>query len=208
MTNAYLKIIFFKRLSKYTDDNIFIASAFGQLFKNYTDIKRVYHHITHVIHLLKLLDEYALRINNNEVLYFAIWYHNAVFYARRNNSFELSAALAKEKLTKARLPAEMTEKIERYILAVKEYISDGTNDLNYFLDFDLSIYASDRTIYEVYVRQLREEWHFYPSFLLRARRKKFLSDLLEKNFIYNTEEFRTSSEKIARDNIRFELENY
>ncbi len=59
MTTAHLKIIFFKKLSKYTDDNIFIASAFEQLFKNYTDGKRVYHHTTHVLHLLKLLDEYA-----------------------------------------------------------------------------------------------------------------------------------------------------
>ncbi len=208
MTNGYLKIIFFKRLSKYTTDNSFIASAYEQLFKNYKDSKRVYHDLSHVVQLLKMLDEHSIHVNNKDIFYFAIWYHNAVFYSWRKNNVELSAKLAKGKLTRAQFPAEFTEKVVQYILATENYASDNTNDLNYFLDFDLSVYASDRTVYEVYVQQLRDEWHFYPNFLLRARRKKFLSNLLEKEFIFNTEEFRDASEKIARENIQFELENY
>ena len=208
MTNGYLKIIFFKRLSKYTTDNRFIASAYEQLFKNYKNSKRVYHDLSHVVQLLKMLDEHSIHVNNKDIFYFAIWYHNAVFYSWRKNNVELSANLAKEKLTQAQFPVEFTEKVVQYILATENYVSDNTNDLNYFLDFDLYVYASDRTVYEVYVQQLRDEWHFYPNFLLRARRKKFLSNLLEKEFIFNTEEFRDASEKIARENIQFELENY
>ncbi len=80
--------------------------------------------------------------------------------------------------------------------------------LNYFLDFDLSIYASDRPVYEVYVRQLREEWHFYPSFLLRARRKKFLFDLLEKILFIIQKNFAPHRKKSHATTFDFELENY
>ena len=208
MTNEYLKIFFFKRLSKYTTDNAFIAGTYEQLFKNYSDRNRRYHDTLHLTQLLKMLELNLHLINNEDVIYFAIWYHKSVYSPWKKNNVELSAELAKDKLSKTQFPEDQTEKVSRYILATENYVSDGTNDMNYFLDFNLSIYASDLPVYEIYIQQLREENGLYPNFLSRSRRKKFLSDLLDKEYIFNTEEFRRSSEKIARENIAFELENY
>ena len=208
MTDVYLKIIFFKKLSKYIPDNVFIASAYEQLFKNYSDRQRVFHDIKHVTYLLKMLEFYAPKIDNYDVLYFTIWYHKSVFYSWKNDNTERSAHLANEILTAAHFPEKDTDKVVQYITAAKDGISDGSNDLNYFLDFDLSVYALDPAVYKVYVQQLRAEWSFYHYFSLRARRKLFLSSLLEKEFIYNTALFRKNSENAARENIRFELESY
>ncbi|NJN35361.1 MAG: hypothetical protein HC817_15015 [Saprospiraceae bacterium] len=73
------------------------------------------------------------------------------------------------------------------------------------MDSDLAILGSDNTIYDIYAKQIRDEFSFYPSFIYNRGRKKVLNAILEKEFIYKSEEFKGKYELSARANIAREI---
>jgi predicted metal-dependent HD superfamily phosphohydrolase len=207
MNTDYLKIIFFKKMLHYCDDKALLESTFKELLELYTADKRVYHDITHIISLLKRWEESKLNINDDDVVYLAIWFHDAIFDTWRSDNEEKSAEMAAEFLAKTSFPPDRIDKVVKYIIATKTHESTDENDLNYFLDIDLSILGSEETIYDIYTKQISDEYSFYPSFLYNRGRRKVLNSFLEKEFIYKTEEYRSKLEEQARVNIARELES-
>ena len=205
MKNDYLRIIWFKKASKYSTDAHLINSTFDELMKRYNEDKRFYHDLSHVVDLLKLLEENHFRINDEDVVYYSIWFHDAVYESLRNDNEEKSAEWAAIFLNEIHFPPDRTEKVRRYILATKTHDTTGENDLNYFLDFDMSILGAEETIYDVYTRQVRDEFPFYPTFLYNRGRKKALQEILRKQTIYSTEEYKNRLENISRENMQREL---
>jgi predicted metal-dependent HD superfamily phosphohydrolase len=207
MRNDYLRIIFYKRLSKYSTDTAQINGTFDKLLKAYQSEKRYYHDLTHIISLLKLFEEHHGALLDKDVVYLAIWFHDAVFDAWKSDNEEQSAEWAKEFLTTIGFPNAKADKVVNFILATKTHESNGDGDMNYFLDFDLSILSADDTIYDVYTKQIRDEYSFYPSFLYNRGRRKILQNFLNKNHIYKTDVFYGKNEAKARENIQRELDN-
>jgi predicted metal-dependent HD superfamily phosphohydrolase len=208
MKNDYLRIIFYKKLSQYAQNTHLINGTFDELLKLYSSGKRYYHDLTHIINLLKLWEENKNHLADDEVVYLAIWFHDAVYDAWKSNNEELSAELAKEFLLKINFPAAKIDKVVQYIHATKNHENkNNDNDLSFFLDFDLSILGAEEAIYDVYTQQIRDEYSFYPSFIYNRGRKKVLKSFLEKSFIFKTEEFRAKLEAQARENIQRELES-
>ena len=205
MKTDYLKIIFFKRLSKYTDNKKLINDTFADLLNDYTGEKRHYHDLTHVVDLLNLLEANKFLIGDDDVIFFAIWFHDAIYNTWKTNNEEKSAEMAQNVLSKTSMPPSRIEKVVNYIMATKTHVSNNDNDLNFFLDFDLSILGADEVIYEVYTRQIREEYNSFISFNYSRGRKKMLKSLLEREFIYNTPVFREKLEAKARENMEKEL---
>lgn len=115
--------------------------------------------------------------------------------------------MAKVFLNNINFPAERTAKVVNYILATKTHESNGDNDLNYFLDFDLSILGAEDVIYDVYTQQIKDEYFLYPSFIYNRGRKKAMTSFLQKENIYKTEKFRKLYEEKARANIQREIDN-
>lgn len=208
MKTDYLKVIFYKRVSHYTEGGnlSFVNQTFDELLHAYNSNKRHYHDLNHVIHLLHLLENYRFQVNDYDALYLAIWFHDAIYVAGRNDNEQKSAEWAKSFLSKTLMPIEQIEKIYRYILTTQTHETTGENDLNYFLDFDLSILGADEEIYDIYARQIKEEYSFFGSFLYSIGRKKILKRLLELPSIYKTEYFKDKYETIARQNIEREIE--
>lgn len=206
MTTDYLKIIFFKRLSQYTNDTELVKKTFEALLKQYTSSKRHYHNISHIVGLLNMLETHKYHIADDEVMFFSIWFHDSIYNTWKSDNEEKSAIWAKEVLSQTNFPAERIEKVCAYILATKTHTPTGDSDLNWFLDFDLSILGSLSSVYELYVRQIREEYTLIPNFIFNKGRKKVLRSLLEKERLYQTEDFRTRLEAQARMNIEAELQ--
>ena len=206
MKTDYLKIIFYKKLSPYCSDSALINAMFEELIELYSYKNRFYHDITHVTSLLKRWEETRTELNDEEVVYLAIWFHDAIFDTWKSNNEEKSAELAAEFLNKTNFPPSRIEKVVNYILATKTHESNGENDLNYFLDMDLSILGSEETIYEIYTQQISDEYSFYPTFLYNRGRRKVLNGFLDKEFIYKTKIYRAKFEEQARVNIQAELE--
>lgn len=207
MKKDYLKIIFYKKLSKYSDNTAIINDAFDELMRHYTSDNRQYHGLPHIVKLLRLFDEYKFYITNEDVVYLAIWFHDAIYSTWRDDNEEKSAFWANAFLKETTMPAESIEKVVKYIKATKTHESDNDSDLSIFLDFDLSILGSDATIYDVYTRQIREEFSLMPSFMYKRGRRKVLKNLLARPHIYHTTVFRNLMEAKARENIERELKN-
>ena len=207
MKNDYLKIIFFKRLSNYTHNARIVSETFDELLRRYDADNRHYHDIRHIANLLNLLDNYKFLIADYDVLYFAIWFHDAIYDAWQSNNEKKSADWATEVLKQTNFDPSRIEKVAQYINATKTHTSNGESDLNFFLDFDLSILGAEETIYDVYTRQIREEFHLVPSFIYNRGRRKILRGFLDREAIYKTDAFRYQIEPKARENMQRELEN-
>ncbi len=208
MRNDYLKIIFYKKMSAYASDKALINQTFENLLRLYDHSKRFYHDSTHVVDLLNQMEARRVALKDEETIYLAIWFHDAVYLAGKPDNEEKSAELAKNFLTQTQFPAFKTQKVVDYILATKTHGMSEDSDLNYFLDFDLSILGAEDLIYDIYSQQIREEYGFYPSFLYDRGRKKVLKAFLERDFIYKTDEFRDKYEAKARENIQRELDGF
>lgn len=207
MKTDYLKVIFFKRLSKYTDNTTLINNTFTDLMNDYMGEKRHYHDLSHINNLLTLLEENKFRVSDEDALFFAIWFHDAIYDTWKSNNEEQSADYADEILRQTAMPISRIEKVVDYIKATKSHTSHGDNDLELFLDFDLSILGAEPSIYDVYTRQIREEFSIYPSFIYNRGRRKAMRHLIERPYIYQTDEFRRQFEAKARENIQRELDN-
>ncbi len=203
----YLRIIFYKKLSQYSQDTADINGTFDELSKLYSSPKRYYHDITHITNLLKLWESNKNKLGDEEIVYLVIWFHDAIYDSWKSDNEELSAEMAKEFLIKINYPIYKIDKIVQYILATKTHESNGDPDLNFFLDFDLSILGADETIYDIYAQQIRDEFSFYPNFLYNRGRRKVLNAILEKKSIYKTDEFKALLENQARLNIQRELDS-
>ena len=82
-------------------------------------------------------------------------------------------------------------------------------DLDYdgklFLDLDLAILGTNENIYQNYKNAIRREYSFVPWFLYRRSRAKIMTNFLEREFIYFTDELREKFETQARANIANEI---
>jgi predicted metal-dependent HD superfamily phosphohydrolase len=206
MTTDFLKVIFFKKLSKYTDNVTLINNTFDDLLNDYTGEKRHYHALSHITNLLTLLEDNKFRIHDEETIFFAIWFHDVIYNTWKNDNEERSADYADEVLRQTEMPPSQIQKIKYFINATKTHTADDDNDLALFLDFDLSILGAEEDIYAVYKRQIREEFSSFPNFIYNRGRKKALRGILEKPYIYHSDAFRRTFENQARENIQRELD--
>ncbi len=203
----YLKIIFYKKLSKYTNNTAFINDTFDELIRQYASDSRQYHGLPHIVKLLNLSEEYRFYISDEDNIFFTIWFHDAIYSTWRDDNEEKSAFWAREVLKETNMSPENIAKIVQYIKATKTHETNNDADLSLFLDFDLSILGADEAIYDVYSRQIRDEFSLMPSFLYKRGRRKILAALLERPRIYHTTLFQNMLEAKARDNMQRELKN-
>lgn len=206
MKNDYLRIIFYKKLSQYSQDTSLINGTFDKLLKLYNTDKRYYHDLTHIISLLKIWEDHKHLLKDDEVVYLAIWFHDAIYDSWKSNNEEKSAEMAKDFLQKINFSSNRIEKVVQYILATKtHHHNESDSDLDFFLDFDMAILGAEDAIYDVYMQQIRDEYSLFPTFMFNRGRKKLLKSFMAQTSIFKTEEFRKKLESQAYDNIKKEL---
>ena len=91
------------------------------------------------------------------------------------------------------------------ICATQLHQHNENEDTNWLIDFDLKILSKDWEDYKIYCNQIRKEYKIYPNIVYKPGRKKALLHFLENSSIYQTEEFKTKYEVIARENIQKEI---
>jgi len=206
MDKKNLKKIYFNLLNKYTDKEI-LNVFWKEITKKYNSSKRFYHNLNHINDLIDLSIVYKSGIYDLEVMQLSIFYHDVIYNAIKKDNELKSAIFCKKHLEKISFPKEKIEKCYNYILATKNHESNNENDLNYLLDFDLSILASQSTDYYNYIKQIRKEYSIFLDIIYYAGRKKVLQHFLKQKKIYKTEEFFSNFENIARENLNKELKN-
>jgi predicted metal-dependent HD superfamily phosphohydrolase len=192
----------------YDADKGDVEDLFHQLARLYSAGGRAYHNLSHVRSLLDLSDTFRDRIQNYHALSFAIWFHDAIYDTRKKDNEELSAKFAVKSLGRFKIPVDTLALICEMILATREHQSkDGSEDLNLFLDLDLSILGSEEQVYRSYAQAIRKEYWWAPGSLYNEGRKKVLVSFLERESIYLTREMANMLEEQARRNIRREIES-
>jgi predicted metal-dependent HD superfamily phosphohydrolase len=200
-----LKAVWEKLVIKYTTDLSLIEKLWRELEVSYTSAVRHYHNFDHINFMLNLAEQHYQLINQQDLLIFAIFYHDVVYKATRSDNEEKSASLAVKMLQQLGLSSEATSQVYNMILATKNHVESSSSDTNLLIDFDLAILGSDWESYQNYTQQIRKEYSFYPTILYRPGRAKVLTHFLQQPYIYKTNAFRETLELKARDNLKKEL---
>lgn len=157
----------------------------------YAEPHRRYHTLEHVEHCLREFDPRQAR--EPEAVELAIWFHDAVYDTRRSDNEERSAELLLSLLPEATRAGEL-------VLATKHH-GASTPDEALLVDVDLAILGQPEERFDLYERQIREEYGWVPEDVFRAKRAGILQAFLDRPFIYRTELFRAKYEEAARRNL-------
>jgi predicted metal-dependent HD superfamily phosphohydrolase len=194
-------------VTRYTGDEGLMARLYKELEDHYSEPHRYYHNWVHIQALLQLYDLYKNMLINPDVVLFSIFYHDMIYTPGKGDNEYHSAQVAKNALEQLGVPAAAIEEVQGYINATKDHKlppSAGT-DLKFFIDFDLSILATERETYKTYLLHVRKEYSYLSDEHFAWGRKAFVLNMLSKEHIFYTESFRPK-EETARKNMQWELE--
>lgn len=167
--------------------------------------KRHYHNLGHLHSMLDHLESCHDHIHDWDSVLFAMFYHDYVYKPSRRDNEERSCEQASKKLFLLQIVPRKIAFVNEMIIATKSHQENQNNDVNLFLDADLSVLGSAREEYENYTRQIRKEYAIYPDLLYRPGRKKVLNHFLNMPAIFKTAFFQERLENPARENIAWEL---
>lgn len=193
------------RCASFCNNEAQVNEAFEKLVNAYSNTSRHYHNLSHINHMLGLLQKCHSEISEADAVYFSIWYHDAVYNSLNKDNEERSTALAAKELAVLGMSDNTINRISNYILATKAHLPVQDTSLQWLLDFDLSILGAEPEVYKQYTRAVREEYSIYPGFMYKAGRKKAMLHFLEREHIFQTAQFRALYEEQARTNIATEI---
>ena len=184
-------------------DKPIINKHWETLNKTYSVKSRKYHNLNHLENMLSLYNLHKDELNHCDEIEYAIFYHDIIYKVTRKDNELESAKLAIKLLPE--FTKIDTKLIFEMICATQTHEHQEKMDINWLLDFDLQILAAPWDDYEVYYKQIRQEYRIYPNMLYNPGRKKALQHFLERDFIFQTDVFRAAYEAKARENIKKEI---
>lgn len=185
------------------------SQLWDEIETQYSEKSRHYHTLKHLYNMFQAYDEVEALIDHKDAFQFAIWYHDIIYKASKNNNEEQSALVAINRLQKLSLENSQIELIKTLIISTKKHsilAKEHISDNAYLLDIDLSILGSDWNTYQTYCSNIRKEYKIYPTFMYNKGRKQVLKHFLDRDSLYFTEYFKEKFEIQARENIKTELE--
>ena len=203
--NPMLQSVFIGLCKRYSSDPDLIHQLWDELESNYSEKARHYHTLNHLENLFQQLEEVKTEISDWNVALFALFYHDAIYNASKNNNEEASAELATTRMKQFGIPSETVEAVANMILATKTHLLSENHDINLFTDADLSVLGSDWDSYSEYAKNVRKEYRIYPDLIYKPGRRKVLQHFLNMERIFKTEHFYRKFEAQARENLQKEL---
>jgi predicted metal-dependent HD superfamily phosphohydrolase len=114
-------------------------ALFDKLAGHYSEKGRAYHNLSHIKALLDISFTCKSDIQNYPAMFFAIWFHDAIYNTQATDNEEQSAELAVQALTQLGIAEDTILLVQKMILATKHHkAEDLPYDGKLFLDFDLS----------------------------------------------------------------------
>jgi predicted metal-dependent HD superfamily phosphohydrolase len=180
---------------------------YDRLYLEYSDWSRHYHNLSHILSMLKLSEKYAAEIKKNNQFDLAIWFHDAIYNAKKKDN-EIQSAELLVQLMQPYLVKEDLMFIKSLILSTANHVplSLEDSDHHFFLDFDLAVLSADRTVYQLYSDAIKEEYKTFFSFLVYGGgRKRVLESFYSRSSLYFSPVFKNLYEQQARENIAWEI---
>ncbi len=196
-----------KQFTEIYDNSANSEKTFNLLHDLYSENHRAYHNLNHINFLLELFRQFDEYIEDRVCVFFAIWFHDAVYDPQKNDNERRSAELAARCLREISLPKEKISKIEKIILATEKHLlcENLDSDGKLFLDFDLAILGAESDIYDEYAKAIRKEYDFVSDEDYKRARARVLQNFLKRETIYFTEIVCEKFEAKARANIEREI---
>lgn len=195
---------FITTLQSVTADQALPNAYWGEIALQHSHKSRHYHTLEHLEAVWQQLQPVKDKIEDWEVMLFAIGYHDFFYDVKREDNERRSAEKAVSKMLDAGYSGERADRCFRHIIATKSHAVSSDPDTNYFTDADLSILGSDPDAYLLYAKGVREEYSIYPSFMYNSGRKRVLKHFLHLPRIFKTDHFFELYENQARRNIKNE----
>jgi predicted metal-dependent HD superfamily phosphohydrolase len=197
--------VFTATAAVYCQDPMKIEKYWTEIVKAHTHKSRYYHDLYHLDCLLDELECVKDQIEDWETMAFAVFYHDLVYNPMRSDNEEKSAIRAAARLTDMGFPKGRVLQCADTINATKSHAVSDSNDINFFMDADLSILGSAYDTYELYFHNIRREYRWFPDIIYLPGRKKVLRHFLQMGRIFKTEFFFDRYELQARANLEREL---
>ena len=178
----------------FTNSHNLVNTLWQEIEKRHTESTRHYHTLKH-------LEQFYTELPKlDAVTEFAIFYHDIVYDASRNDNEEQSALLCEKQLTLLSVNSELIQETVQLIIETKTHEpSSKRNAL--FLDADLAIVGASTEVYGEYTQNVRREYAIYGNDVYNEGRKKVLMHFLEKKRIYMSDYFYEKYEQKARRNL-------
>jgi predicted metal-dependent HD superfamily phosphohydrolase len=96
----------------------------NRLVEHYSEKGRAYHNLSHIKALLDISITCKTDIQNYQAVFFAIWFHDAIYNTKANDNEEQSAELAVQALTQLGIAEDTILPVQKMILASKLHQGD------------------------------------------------------------------------------------
>ncbi|MDB5163862.1 MAG: hypothetical protein JWS12_480 [Candidatus Saccharibacteria bacterium] len=184
---------------------------------------RVHHDVSHLSYLIDFTNAYQDRTDllprvfsddpttiNKGLVLWMIMYHDAIqdTHTPQGEDEQLSADVAKHRLTELRLPKDHIREIALGILASTEHRFVISQNIAFFLDADVAILGAAPDRYDQYAQAIRKEYEWVPEERYRHARANVLHSFLDtqkRPTIFLTDFGQKLFEEPARQNIQREL---
>lgn len=175
--------------------------AFDALVAAYTEKGRYYHTSQHISACLRHLDDCGLDLDFPREVELALWFHDAIYKPLSRSNERKSADWAAAFLRENNAGEEAVARVHRLILATAHDALPLNGDESALVDIDLSILGADPATYEIFEKNVREEYRLVPSFIYKSKRAEILKGFLDRPRIYSTDQFSMGLECQARENL-------
>ncbi|WP_201919387.1 HD domain-containing protein [Aquimarina mytili] len=183
-----------------------MKSLWREIEKKHTKKNRYYHNLSHLEHLYTQLTKVKDEIQDWEMILFALFYHDYVYNILKQDNEEKSARKAVAVLKQLKVEENRIALCKKIIVATKGHNTSKNNDVNYFTDADLSILGMEWEDYNIYFKQVRKEYKYYPDFVYNKGRIKVLQHFIAMPRIYKTDYFYATYELKAKENLQQEVD--
>lgn len=176
------------------------VTIFQQLLKAYSEPQRHYHSVQHIIECLKHLDEVRHLLQDAQGVELALWFHDVV-YNPQSVQNEDDSALLMLQLCADLFPAKQLSKVANWIRATRLHSATDESDLQYLLDIDLAILATDEMRFNEYEAQIRKEYAWVDATLYDVKRAEVLNNFYRAEMLFQTAYFQQKCESKAKQNL-------
>lgn len=199
--------VFFALLLNYNTNQQLHQQEWKSILNAYQQPQRAYHNQKHIEYMLELWNMLKTNLEEPEIVFLAIIYHDLVYDPKAKDNEKQSALMATAFLEKINYPKSKIKKVASFIMATQTHqLTENNEDLKCFLDFDLAILGTSPKNYLAYSKQIRKEYGFYEASAYKHGRSQVLNSFLQKKEIYKTVYFKNNFEQNARKNLQNELE--
>jgi predicted metal-dependent HD superfamily phosphohydrolase len=183
-------------------------SIYKQIIKRYREPHRSYHTLQHLEECLEHLSNVRSLATNPAEIEIALWFHDAVYDPHQHDNEEQSARWAVQVVQGVSLSADTGERMRSLILATQHNAIPQTPDAKILVDIDLAILGASEKRFNLYEKQVRQEYYWVPENEFHSARRQILDRFLARPTIYNTDYFQEHFEQRARANLLQSIANH